>query len=122
MRMVMKLLLAGLISAGCAGTAGAAPATPAASTPTKEQLQTAAFRFKVMYSAMATDKVPAPLKEALFACVYGHPMAEISNKMDQVIASNPKAKFDASSPDQQLALMAAVCGYKQPQPATPAKK
>lgn len=119
MRKVKKLLLAGLMSVSCAGMASAAPS---ASAPTKEQLQTAALRFKVMYSAMATDKVPAPLKEALFACVYSHSVAEISNKMDQVIASNPKAKFDASSPDQQLALMAAVCGYKQPESAAPAKK
>lgn len=73
-----------------------------------------------MYSAMLSPKVPGPIKNALFGCIYQHSMGEISARMDQTLAANPKAKVDPANPDQQLGLMAAVCGYKPAQ--APAKK
>jgi len=88
--------------------------------PSKEQADRALLRFKVLYSAMLSDKVAAPMKQALFGCIYQHSIGEISARMDQVLAASPQAKFDPASPDQQLGLMAATCGYKAPQ--SPAKK
>lgn len=107
------------LSLACAAFPVAA-ANGQASKPSKAQVQTAALRFKVMYSALLSPKVAAPIKDVLFGCIYEHSMAEISGKMDQAAAANPKLKLDAASPDQQLGLMAAVCGYKSPK--APAKK
>lgn len=107
---ILKLLA---LSLACAAVpAGAASGQTA--KPSKEQAETALLRFKVLYSAMLSPKVAAPIKQALFACIYQHSMGEISARMDQVLAANPKAKVDPSSPDQQLGLMAAICGYKSP--------
>ncbi len=102
-------------------TVPAGAATAQAATPTKAQLETALLRFKVMYSAMIAKNVPAPIKQALFNCIYQHSMGEISARMEQTLAANPKAKVDPANADQQLALMAAICGYKAP-PPPPAKK
>jgi len=96
-------------------------AQAAPTPPNKAQLEAAALRFKVMYSALAAPKIEAPVKNALFGCIYQHSMSEISAKMDQAIAANPKVKIDKSNPEQILGVMAAVCGFK-PQNAAPAAK
>lgn len=102
--------------------ATAVQAQAAPTPPSKAQMETAALRFKVMYSALAAPKIEAPVKNALFGCIYQHSMSEISAKMDQAIAANPKVKIDKTNPDQLLGVMAAVCGYKPANAPAPAGK
>jgi hypothetical protein len=115
--------------ASAQGTA-AKPAAPAAPTaqPTKDQLDDAAFEMRVLVSAMNSDKVEAPVKDALFECLYQNNFAKISEAISKVIAQNPN-KVAKRNPDQILGVMAGVCGYRPkapaagatPAPAAPAK-
>lgn len=136
MRAHSPLLLAAVMAflvqnapASAQGTA-AKPATPAApaAQPTKEQLEDAAYEMRVLISAMNSDKVEAPIKDALFECLYQNNFAKISDAISKVIAQNPD-KVAKRNPDQILGVMAGVCGYRPkapaagatPAPAVPAK-
>jgi len=111
-------------------SAQAAPAKPAApgAQPSKEQVEEAAFQMRVLVGAMNSDKIEAPIKDALFECLYQNNFAKISEAISKVIAQNPD-KIAKRSPDQVLGVMAGVCGYRPkvpaagatPAPAAPAK-
>jgi hypothetical protein len=114
-------------SAQASAAKPAAPAAPGAQ-PTKEQVEDAAFEMRVLIGAMSSDKVEAPIKDALFECLYQNNFAKISDAISKVIAQNPD-KVGKRNPDQILGVMAGVCGYRPktpaagatPAPATPAK-
>lgn len=89
-------------------------AEPAATPkPTKEQIDSAAFAFKVMMSALHSEKIEPPIKEALFACIYSNPMSKISEAVSKIMVER---KLDKNNAEQVLAVMAGICGY-HPQPA-----
>jgi hypothetical protein len=84
--------------------------------PTKEQIEDAAFEMRVLIGAMNSDKVDAPIKDALFECLYQNNFAKISDAISKVIAQNPD-KVAKRNPDQILGVMAGVCGYRPKAPA-----
>ncbi len=126
------LLAASLALAGMHGTLAAqTPAAGAAAKPTpptKEQIEDASFELRVLISAMGSDKIEAPVKDALFECLYQNNFAKISDGIAKVIAQNPE-KIAKRNPDQVLGVMAGICGYRPkpaaagatPAPTTPAK-
>jgi len=117
------LLVAGPALAQTAAKPAAkpAPATtpPAASAPagqpSKDQLEDAAFDMRVFVSAMASDKVEGPIKDALFECIYNNNFGKISDGIGKVAAQNPD-KVAKRNPEQILGVMASLCGYR-PKPA-----
>lgn len=106
--------------------APAAPAAPAASAPkevTQAQIEDAAFDMRVLVSAMQSDKVEGPAKDALFQCIYQNSFGNISTAISDAIGKvtlENGAKIDRRNPDQVLGVMVRVCGF-QPQAAAPAK-
>jgi hypothetical protein len=99
----------------------AAQAAKAPPAPSKVQLEKAALRLRVLMSALQSDKVEQPVKNALFSCIYSNSMAKISDGMDKAIAANKQVKVDTANPTQLLGVMAAVCGYRPAKPATPTR-
>ena len=121
------LALAGTQAPATAQGAAAPPASAAKTpVPTKEQLEDAAFEMRVLISAMGSDKVEAPVKDALFQCLYQNNFGKISDAVAKVIAQNPN-KIAKRDPDQILGVLAGICGYRPkeaaatPAPGTPAK-
>ncbi|HEY1124961.1 MAG TPA: hypothetical protein VGE65_04960 [Sphingobium sp.] len=110
------------------------PATnlPPSLQPTKEQIEEAAFQMRVLVAGMNSDKVEAPVKDALFECLYQNSFSKISDGIGKVIAGNP-GKINKRDPEQVLGVMAGICGYRPkpdaaaapatpaPTPTTPAK-
>ncbi len=111
------------------GAAAPKPALPNAAQPTKEQIEDAAYEMRVMVSALQSEQVEAPVKDALFQCLYNNNFKQVSEAMAKVIAQNP-GKVEKRNPDHMLGVMAGVCGYRPkaagaaapagPVPATPA--
>lgn len=102
---------------GAAPVLAQAPAPDAnVPAPSKEQLEQAAFELRVMVSALQSDKVDAPIKDALFRCIYTNNFAKISDAMGKVIADNA-GKVDKRNPDQLLFIMSRVCGFNPQQGA-----
>ncbi|MBO9582337.1 MAG: hypothetical protein J7498_15725 [Sphingobium sp.] len=97
-----------------AQTTAPKPAAPA-TQPTKEQIDDAAFQMRVLVGAMNSDKVEAPVKDALFECLYQNSFSKISEGIAKVIAQNPD-KIAKRDPTQVLTVMAGICGYR-PKPA-----
>ncbi|MBO9671049.1 MAG: hypothetical protein J7485_11065 [Sphingobium sp.] len=127
----LLLAIATLVAAShapvSAQTTAPKPATPA-TQPTKEQIDDAAFQMRVLVGAMNSDKVEAPVKDALFQCLYQNSFSKISEGIAKVIAANP-GKINKREPEQVLGVMAGICGYRPkptdaaatPAPAAPAK-
>jgi hypothetical protein len=137
----MRRLVFALMAPVLAGAALSAPAVaqqgnaaPAVAL-SKEQIEQVAFELRVLVSALNSDKVEAPVKEALSQCIYNNSFAKISETMGKVIAEN-KGKVELRNADQMLFIMVRVCGYDPqkaaavgakpatpaPQPARPAGK
>lgn len=97
----------------------AAPVRAVAQTaPTKAQLDSAAHVLRIVTSALQSNEVEAPVKSALFDCLYSNSVAKVSEATDKVIAANV-GKVDRKDPSQMLAVIAGVCGYR---PAAPTAK
>jgi hypothetical protein len=96
--------------------AQAAGAAPKPGQPNKEQIEDAAFEMRVFVSAMSSDKVEAPVKDALMGCLYQNNFQKISEAIGKVVAQNPD-KIAKRNPEQILTVLAGVCGYR---PAAPA--
>ncbi|MEC3911354.1 hypothetical protein U5A82_13040 [Sphingobium sp. CR2-8] len=86
--------------------------------PSKAQLDSAAHVLRVVTTALQSDQVEQPVKNALFECLYSNSVAKISEATDKVIAANA-GKVDRKDASQMLAVIAGVCGYR---PAAPAAK
>lgn len=98
----------------------AQPASPA--RPTRAQIDNAAQVLRVITSALQSNAVEQPVKNALFDCLYSNPVAKVSEATDRVIASNG-GKVDRRDASQMLVVIAGVCGYRPSGPATaPAPK
>jgi hypothetical protein len=107
------LALAALPAPVLAQAAGAAPKPGQLS---KEQIDDAAFEMRVFVSAMNSDKVEAPVKDALMGCLYQNSFQKISEAIGKVVAQNPD-KIAKRNAEQILTVLAGVCGYR---PAAPA--
>lgn len=96
------------------------PAKPADVSPAERaKVERAAFNFKLLLSAMQSDKIPVPVKDALFGCIYTNSLSKVTEAMDKLIAAN-SARINRTNPDQMIGVMAGVCGYRpQPPAATP---
>jgi len=95
--------------------AQAKPAAP--KPPSQAEMQRAADNFRVLMSAMQSDKVPQPVKNVLFVCLYSNPFSKITDGTDKALAAK---KADKNNPTMVLGAMAAVCGFKPemlPKPA-----
>jgi len=96
----------------------AAPAmaadTPA--KPTQAQLKSAEQTLSYIISAIKSKDVPVEMKNGLFGCLYENPLRKISSARDEVLAKN-KGKIDPANANQQLILIAEICGAPVPQPA-----
>ena len=90
----------------------------AQAAPTKAQLDSAAYVLRIVTSALQSNEVEAPVKSALFDCLYSNSVSKVSEATDKVIAANA-GKVDRKDPSQMLAVIAGVCGYR---PAAPAAK
>lgn len=100
---------------------GALPAALPAQTvnkPSKAQIDSAAYVLQIISSALESKEVEAPVKTALFECLYSNSLSKISEATDKVIARNP-GKVNRKDPSQMLAVIAGACGYR---PAAPAAK
>ena len=84
--------------------------------PSQAAMQHAADNFRILVSALQSDKVPQPVKSILFTCAYGNPFSKISEGTDKVMTEK---KLDKKNPTQVLTAMAAICGYR-PEMAKPA--
>lgn len=94
----------------------------AQAAPTKAQLDSAAYVLRVVTSALQSSEVEAPVKSALFDCLYSNAVSKVSEATDKVIAANA-GKVDRKDPSQMLAVIAGVCGYRPTAPAAkPAPK
>lgn len=109
-------LMGALALAALPGTAAAQAGAAKPAQPTKEQLEDAAYEMRVLISAMQSDKVEAPAKDALFQCLYNNSFAKISEAMAKVVADNA-GKVNKRNADQMLVVMAGVCGYRPQQAA-----
>lgn len=133
------MALAGMSGVASAQTKPATPGTRAPAPPsnvapslqpTKEQIEEAAFQMRVLVAGMNSDKVEAPVKDALFECLYQNSFSKISDGIAKVIAGNP-GKINKRDPEQVLGVMAGICGYRPkpeaaaapaaPAPAAPAR-
>ncbi len=115
MRAVSLPLLAASLTLAAPALAQA-PAAPApAAQPTKEQIEDAAYEMRVFMSALQSDKIEAPAKDALFQCIYSNSFAKLSEAIGQVAAQNV-GKFEKRNADHVLSVMLRVCGFT-PQPA-----
>lgn len=102
----------------CAPAGGAAFAQTAAK-PSKTEIQSAGRDLDVLAAALESDKVPAPVKNALFLCLYQNTLAKVSATTSKVLAAN---KLDRTDPSKLLGVMAGVCGYRPgAAPATKAR-
>lgn len=90
----------------------------AQTTPTKVQLDNAAQVLRIVTTALQSDQVEQPVKNALFECLYSNSVAKVSEASDKVIAANA-GKVDRKDASQMLAVIAGVCGYR---PAAPTAK
>lgn len=100
--------------------AQAKPAAP--KPPSQAQMQGAANNFRIMMSALQSDKVPQPVKNVLFVCAYSNSFSKISEGTDKAIAAK---KADKNNPTIVLGAMAGVCGLRPEmlsKAAPPAKK
>ncbi len=93
--------------------AQAQDATPLESL-SQEQKDHGVETFKLLASAMQSDKVPESVKSVLMACMYENSVGKISETVDKVIAANP-GKIDRAKPEQMVGVIAQVCGYKPDQ-------
>lgn len=89
----------------------AAAQTTARATPTKAQLDSAAFTLRIVMTALQSNEVEQPVKNALFDCLYSNSIGEISAASDKVIAANA-GKVDRKDASQMLAVVAGTCGYR----------
>ena len=109
-RPVLTLGLAAL--ALLPGVAHAQARKPAAATapkpPTQAQMQQAANNFSVLMGALNSDKIPPPVKNVLFVCVYANPFSKINEGTEKVLAQRKVAR----NADNIAGAMAAVCGLK----------
>ena len=87
--------------------------------PSQAAMQHAADNFRILVSALQSDKVPQPVKSILFTCTYGNPFSKISEGVDKVMTEK---KLDKTNPTQVLTAMAAICGYRPEMAAKPAPK
>jgi anti-sigma factor RsiW len=79
--------------------------------PTKAQIDNAAVVLGIITSALQSEQVEQPVKNALFECLYANSVAKVSEATDKVIAANA-GKVDRKDPSQMLAVIAGVCGYR----------
>ena len=112
------LLLAAAPGLAQAPAAPTVPKPPAAQL-TKAQIEDVAYEMRVLVSALQSDKVDEPSKEALSQCIYNNAFSKISEAMNKVVADNA-GKIDKRNADQMLFVMVRVCGY-DPQKAAAAK-
>lgn len=125
MRFLMALAGAALIVASNPAFAqkGAkkAPAkTAAAAGPSKAEVENASRTLGVLMGAMQSEKVPAPVKQALFGCLYQAPLGAISARVTAVLAQN-KEKLNAGDASDRLSAIAVACGVRDGEASTPAE-
>jgi hypothetical protein len=101
--------LIGLAAALAAASASEAAAPSAAAPPNQASLDAAAFRLKVLFSALQSKEVDAPIKNVLFVCLYENAFEKISDETGKVLAAN---KLDPRDPNKVLTVMAGVCGLR----------
>ncbi|MDO7833619.1 hypothetical protein Q4610_01040 [Sphingobium sp. HBC34] len=85
--------------------------------PTRAQIENAAQVLRVITSALQSNAVDQPVKNALFDCLYSNAVAKVSEATDEVIAANA-GKVDRKDASQMLVVIAGVCGYRPSAPAT----
>ncbi|SEQ71461.1 hypothetical protein [Sphingobium sp. YR768] len=86
---------------------------PSRAAPTKAQLDSAAYTLRIVMTALQSNEVEQPVKNALFDCLYSNSIGEISAQADKVIAANA-GKVDRKDASQMLAVVAGTCGYRPP--------
>ena len=124
MRFARSKALAAILAIGMmpvAAHAQAAAKGAANAVPSKAQIADAAGVLRVITSALQSDSVEQPVKNALFECMYANPVSKISEATDKVIAANP-GKIDRKDASQMLVVIAGVCGFRPAAPAAPAPK
>lgn len=115
-------VLIGAPSASAQKAKGAAAAAKQPAPPSRVEVENASKTLAAMMSGLQSDKVPEPVKSAIFACIYQAPLAEISLRTTALLEQN-KAKLDASNPSDRLSAAAAVCGVRDaPAGAAPTAK
>jgi hypothetical protein len=121
-RIALTVAVLGLGGLGALPSPVFAQADAAARPLTEEQQDHAIETFRLLASALQSDKVSNEIKSVLMGCIYSNPLGNISEAVDKVIAAN-SGKIDRSKPDEVLGIMAGVCGYR-PQGAgeAPAQK
>ncbi len=104
---------AALRAALLALTLTVAPAAHAqtAAKPSKAEIDAAGRDLTVLAAALQSDKVPGPVKNALFQCLYQATLAKLSATTTKTLVAN---KLDRSDANKLLAVMAGVCGYRPP--------
>lgn len=105
-RRAIFLAAAAIIAVPLASTTAAAQS---AAKPSKAEIADAGRDLNVIAAALTSDKVPVPVKNALFQCLYQNTLGKISGTASKVLAAN---KLDRSSADKALAVLAGVCGYR----------
>ncbi|WP_420143219.1 hypothetical protein [Sphingobium sp.] len=113
--------LAAIFTIGVLPVALPAAGLAQATAPSRAQLDNAAHVLRVVMTAMQSNEVEQPVKNALFDCVYSNSIGKISEATEKVIAANP-GKVDRKDASQMLAVIAGTCGYRPPAGAAPAKK
>lgn len=106
LRPALRLPLAALVALTVMASAGSGAS---AQTPNKTQIGNAGRDLTILAAAMGSDKVPNPVKNALFQCLYQNTLAKISDATTRALAAS---KLDRADPSKLLGVMAGVCGYR----------
>lgn len=115
-RLSLALVAAVIAAAPAPVLAQAAKPQP---LPSQAVMQHAVDNFRILVSALQSDKVPQPVKSILFTCIYGNPFSKINEGTDKVMTEK---KLDKKNPTQVLTAMAAICGYRPEMANPPAPK
>ena len=105
-----------LILAAIALAAAPAMAADTPAKPTQAQLKSAEQTLSYIVSAIKSKDVPVEMKNGLFGCLYENSLRKISTARDEVLAKN-KGKIDPANANQQLIVIAEICGAPLPKPA-----
>ena len=97
-----------LSAAAVALVAAPSAALAQAKRPSDADLKAAIQTLNIMVSAMNDKKAPPALRDAMFGCLYEHPLSDISARVTKTLAASPKAK--ANDPNTRLMATAVVCG------------
>ncbi len=102
-----------VLAAAVAGLA-ISPAAAQQKQPSKAEIDASVRTLGLITSAIESKDVPVPVKNALFGCLYGKPLKEISEALTKTLKANPQ--IDGKDNTKALIVLSRLCGAPAPKP------